>query len=148
LQIHDGAPFTVTSGVDNSLTATGNDRPNLVNPNDIYTHKTLTKTNAGNRNFLNASAYAQNATGTFGDVGRNSVRGPKYVQLDVQLSRYFPLGERFKLDTRLEAFNALNHPDFSNPASASLLSSSFGQVTSTVTGYGARVFQGGLKLIF
>jgi hypothetical protein len=148
LQIHDGAPFTVTSGVDNSLTATGNDRPNLVNPNDIYTHKTLTKTNAGNRNFLNASAYAQNATGTFGDVGRNSVRGPKYVQLDAQLSRYFPLGERFKLDTRLEAFNALNHPDFSNPASASLLSSSFGQVTSTVTGYGARVFQGGLKLIF
>jgi hypothetical protein len=148
LQIHDGSPFTVTSGVDNSLTATGNDRPNLINPNDIYTHKTLTKTNAGNRNFLNASAYAQNASGTFGDVGRNSVRGPKYVQLDAQISRYFPLGERFKLDTRLEAFNALNHPDFSNPASASLLSSSFGQVTSTVTGYGARVFQGGLKLIF
>jgi hypothetical protein len=58
------------------------------------------------------------------------------------------LGERFKLDFRLEAFNALNHPDFSNPASASLVSSSFGQFTSTVTGYGARVFQGGLKLIF
>jgi Carboxypeptidase regulatory-like domain len=148
LQIHDGSPFTVTSGVDNSLTATGNDRPNLVNPDDLYTHKTLTKTNAGNRNFLNASAFAQNTTGTFGDVGRNSVRGPKYVQLDAQLSRYFPLGERFKLDFRLEAFNALNHPDFSNPGSASLLSSSFGQVTSTVTGYGARVFQGGLKLIF
>jgi hypothetical protein len=148
LQIHDGSPFTVTSGVDNSLTATGNDRPDLVNPNDVYTNKTLTKTNAGNRNFLNASAFAQNASGTFGDVGRNSVRGPKYVQLDAQLSRYFPLGERFKLDFRLEAFNALNHPDFSNPASASLLSSSFGQVTSTVTGYGARVFQGGLKFIF
>jgi hypothetical protein len=148
LQIHDGSPFTVTSGVDNSLTATGNDRPNLVNPNDIYTNKTLTKTNAGNRNFLYASAFAQNASGTFGDVGRNSVRGPKYVQLDAQLSRYFPIGERFKLDFRLEAFNALNHPDFSNPASASLVSSSFGQVTSTVTGYGARVFQGGLKFIF
>ncbi len=94
LQIHDGSPFTVTSGVDNSLTATGNDRPNMVNPNDIYTNKTLTKTNAGNRNFLNASAFAQNASGTFGDVGRNSVRGPKYVQLDAQLSRYFPIGER------------------------------------------------------
>jgi hypothetical protein len=148
LQIHDGSPFNVTSGVDNSLTATGNDRPNMVNPNGIYTNKKLTKTNAGNRNFLNASAFAQNASGTFGDVGRNSVRGPKYVQLDAQLSRYFPLGERFKLDFRLEAFNALNHPDFSNPASASLVSSSFGQVTSTVTGYGARVFQGGLKFIF
>jgi hypothetical protein len=154
LQIHDGVPFTVISGIDNSLTATGNDRPNLVNPNGIYTHKTLTKTNAGNRNFINASAFAQNATGTFGDVGRNSLRGPKYVQLDAQLSRYFPLGERFKLDFRLEAFNALNHPDFNPPTSsstsstASLLSSSFGQVTSTVTGYGARVFQGGLKLIF
>ncbi len=40
LQIHDGSPFNVTSGVDNSLTATGNDRPNMVNPNDIYTNKT------------------------------------------------------------------------------------------------------------
>jgi hypothetical protein len=148
LQIHDGAPFTVTSGVDNSLTAVENDRPNLVNPNGIYTHKKLTKTNAGNRNLINASAFAQNATGTFGDVGRNTLRGPNYVQLDAQLSRYFPLGERFKLDFRLEAFNALNHPDFANPGSASLVSSSFGQVTSTTTGYGARIFQGGLKLLF
>jgi hypothetical protein len=148
LQIHDGAPFTVTSGVDNSLTAIENDRPNLVNPNGIYTHKKLTKTNAGNRNLINASAFAQNATGTYGDVGRNTLRGPNYVQLDAQLSRYFPLGERFKLDFRLEAFNALNHPDFANPGSASLVSSSFGQVTSTTTGYGARIFQGALKLMF
>ena len=85
----------MTSGVDNSLTAVENDRPNLVNPNGIYTHKKITETNAGNRNLLNSSAFAQNATGTFGDVGRNSVRGLNYVQLDSELSRYFPLGEQF-----------------------------------------------------
>ena len=146
LQIRDGLPFTVTTGVDNSLTAVGNDRPNLINPNRIYTHQKITKTNAGNRNFINASAFAPNAIGTYGNLGRNSLRGPNYVQLDSELSRWFPIRERLRLDFRLEAFNALNHPDFNTPSSTSLASSTFGQITGTA--YGARIFQGAVKLVF
>ncbi len=155
VHIQDGAPFTVTSGVDNSLTDTGNDRPNVIN-NGIYTHKQITQASkGGNRSWVNASAFAQNATGTFGNSGRFAYRGPGYFQLDSALSRTFPLHERLALVLRLEAFNALNHPAFAAPgssgnlgSSSSLLSSTFGQITSTLTTYGARVFQGAVKLTF
>ena len=115
VHIQDGAPFTVTSGVDNSLTDTGNDRPNVIN-NDIYTHKQITQASkGGNRSWVNASAFAQNATGTFGNSGRFAYRGPGYFQLDSALSRTFPVHERLALVLRLEAFNALNHPAFAAP---------------------------------
>jgi hypothetical protein len=156
VHIQDGAPFTVTSGVDNSLTDTGNDRPNVVNPNAIYTHKQITQSSTGgNRSWINASAFAQNATGTFGDSGRFAYRGPGYIQLDSAVSRTFPLHERLALVLRLEAFNVLNHPAFAAPgssgnlgSSSSLVSSTFGQVTSTLNSYGARIFQGAVKITF
>jgi hypothetical protein len=156
IHIQDGAPFTVTSGVDNSLTDTGNDRPNVVNPYGIYTHKKITQSSTGgNRSWVNASAFAQNPTGTFGDSGRFAYRGPGYFQLDSAVSRTFPLHERLALVLRLEAFNALNHPAFAAPgssgnlgSSSSLVSSTFGQITSTLNTYGARVFQGAVKLTF
>jgi hypothetical protein len=157
VHIQDGAPFTVTSGVDNSLTDTGNDRPNVINPNGIYTHKKITQSSTGgNRSWVNASAFAQNETGTFGNSGRFAYRGPGYFQLDSEVSRSFPLHERLALVLRLEAFNALNHPALAAPgsssgylgSSSSLVSSTFGQITSTVNGYGARVFQGAVKLTF
>jgi hypothetical protein len=156
VHIQDGAPFTVTSGVDNSLTDTGNDRPNVVNPNGIYTHKQITQSSkGGNRSWINASAFAQNDTGTFGNSGRFAYRGPGYFQLDSAVSRTFPLHERLALVLRLEAFNALNHPAFAAPgssgnlgSSSSLVSSTFGQITSTLNSYGARVFQGAVKITF
>jgi hypothetical protein len=95
--------------------------------------------------YLNVSAFQENASGTYGNIGRNSLRGPGYVQLDSELSRFFPITEALKLDFRIEAFNVLNHADFSTP-SGNISSSTFGQITSTA--YGARIFQGALKFIF
>jgi hypothetical protein len=156
VHIQDGTPFTVTSGVDNSLTDTGNDRPNVTNPNGIYTHKKITQSSTdGNRSWVNASAFTQNSIGTFGNSGRYAYRGPGYFQLDSALSRTFPLHERLALNLRLEAFNVLNHPAFAAPGSAgfagsssSLVSSTFGQITSTNSSYGARIFQGAFKITF
>jgi hypothetical protein len=82
-------------------------------------------------------------------------RGPGYIQLDSAVSRTFPQHEGLALVLRLEAFNALNHPAFAAPGStgnlgstSSLVSSTFGQVTSTLTSYGALVFQGAVKITF
>ena len=73
IHIQDGNPFTVTSGVDNSLTDVDNDRPNVVSPNTIYTHTKITSSPSG-RNYVNLSAFAENSAGTFGDSGRNAYR--------------------------------------------------------------------------
>lgn len=145
LHIQSGTPFTVTSGIDNSLTDIGHDRPNLVNPAIAYTRQKLTSTTAGNRSYLNPGAFAQLSTpGTYGNIGRNSFNGPKKVQFDAEVSRLFPVWESVNLDFRVEAFNVLNHPNFNNP-NAGLNSSTFGQVTSAGS---ARVFQGAFKILF
>jgi hypothetical protein len=151
----DGTPFTVTSGVDNSLTDLGNDRPNLSNASALYTKAKIKSGISTNAQYINASAFTMNPIGTFGDSARNAYRGPKYLQVDSALSRSFPVHDKLALTLRLEAFNVLNHPDFVPPGSTGyigsttpLISTSFGQVKSTVFNYGARIFQGALKLTF
>jgi hypothetical protein len=97
--------------------------------------------------------------GTYGNVGRNSFRGPKALQFDAQISRIFTIHESLTTTLRLEAFNVLNHPDFQPPSStttgslpantgsaAVLTSSTFGQVSATFNQ--ARIFQGSIKINF
>lgn len=156
IHITDGAPFTVISGVDNSLTDQNNDRPNLVNPSVLYTHAKIRSGSSSNAQYINSAAFVQNTAGTFGDSGRNAYRGPKFLQVDTALSRMFQLHERLSLDLRIDAFNLLNHPNFAPPGSSSgypasstsLSAATFGQITTTTNGYGARIFQGVVKIIF
>jgi hypothetical protein len=149
VHIISGAPFTVTSGQDNSLTDVGNDRPNLVSGVPVYIHIPLRSgSGAANRGYLNPAAFSQiptTAFGTYGNLGRNTFRGLPAYQVDAQVSRIFPIYERLNMTLRLEAFNLLNHPNFSTP-SAGLTSSTFGQISSISNA--ARVFQGSLKFTF
>jgi hypothetical protein len=159
VHIQSGAPFNVTSGQDNSFTSIGSDRPNLVSGTSVYTGTKIQSVGAANRQYLNTGAFAQvtagcptplspatcSGYGTYGNIRRNSFRGPSSYQFDAQISRIFPIHESLTATLRLEAFNVLNHPNFSNP-SASLTSSTFGQISSTSNQ--ARIFQGSVKLKF
>ncbi|HZL29198.1 MAG TPA: hypothetical protein VFC39_21920, partial [Acidobacteriaceae bacterium] len=78
-------------------------------------------------------------------IGRNSFRGKSQFNLDAQVSRIFPIYESLSMTARLEAFNMLNHPNFSTPT-ASTSSGSFGQIGGQSNA--ARVFQGSLKINF
>jgi hypothetical protein len=169
--IVSGAPFTVTAGQDNSFTAVGNDRPNLIPGVPIYLHQAIRSgTGAANRGYLNPAAFAQvcptGATpltcasyGTYGNMRRNSFRGVTNYQFDAQISRIFPIHESLNLTLRLEAFNVLNHPNFNLPTgnttgtpgnttgnNAVLSSGTFGQVTTTANQ--PRIFQGSVKFNF
>jgi len=155
VHITDGAPFNVSSGEDNSLIDIKNDRPDVADRGKIYTHNKIRSGASSNARYISASAFAQNAAGTFGNSGRNAYRGPKFFQLDAALSRSFPVHNTLAMTLRFEGFNVLNHPNFAAPGSGgylesntSLVSSTFGEVTSTVNNYGARIFQGAVKLTF
>lgn len=142
LRATSGAPFTVVTGVDNSLTDVNNDRPNLLQGAQVYLHKKITQVD---RAYISPDAFAPNAIGTYGNLGRNTFRGPSYFNLNTELSRFFPITERTKLDLRIEAFNVFNHPNFNVPSSRSLSSSSFGEITGAGQ---ARIFQGAVKFLF
>jgi hypothetical protein len=81
--------------------------------------------------WFNTAAFAPVPTGAIrpGDEGRGTIVGPAYFRWDASLFKNFKLSERFNLQFRAESFNVLNHPNFNNPGTNSLLSS-FGTITS------------------
>jgi hypothetical protein len=52
---------------------------------------------------------------TFGNAGKNIIKGPGEVTADMSLRKIFALTERFNLEFRAEAFNLFNHPAFAQP---------------------------------
>jgi hypothetical protein len=82
---------------------------------------------------------------TYGNAGRNILRGDKLIQLDMSMIKNFHVTETKVFDFRAQVFNLTNTPSFSNPSGNSNLSTG-GQVTSTRNK--ARVFEFGLKFSF
>src|SRR4051812_29534721 len=76
-------------------------RPNLVPGVNPYT----TSWGAGLPQYLNAAAFAPNTAGTYGNLGRDVLRGPGQIQFDASLSRIFAIHEAIRLEVRGEAFN-------------------------------------------
>ncbi|WP_446743419.1 carboxypeptidase regulatory-like domain-containing protein [Silvibacterium acidisoli] len=81
--------------------------------------------------WFDTSAFAPVTTANFGTASRNSLRGPGDADLDLGISRTFPVTQRIHLELRGEAFNLTNTPNFSNPAN-NVSTSNFGEITSTV----------------
>ena len=89
---------------------------------------------------------------------RNNLRGPSFFDLDLGLGKTFPVyKERWNLKFRVDAFNALNHPNFESPNFESNMNltenpNEFGVIPGTVVPNGsdlsARVLQGSLRLEF
>ena len=42
---------------------------------------------------------------------RNALRTPRFINFDLRVLKYFPMGERRRLDLVVEAFNLFNHPN-------------------------------------
>jgi hypothetical protein len=132
-----GVALTVVSGKDNSLTGENKDRPNQVLANAYPAMQTPSLC-------INPAAFVQNPTGTFGNVGRDTVRAPGALNFDVALSRIFQLHERYGLEARAEAFNAINHTNL-GPPNVTLSSATFGKITTAAD---PRILQFALKLHF
>jgi len=103
-----------------------------------------------------ASEFASPCVGTTchpGNLGRNTVSGPNFVNTDFSVIKNTKLTERFNLQFRGEVFDILNHPNFGNPGlTFTPASTSFGRINSTRFPTGdfgsARQIQFALKLKF
>ncbi len=105
--------------------------------------------------WFNAAAFllpAQMTLGQFGNTGRNILIGPGFEVWDLSLVKNFSFGaERVRLQFRAEAFNILNHANFTSIGTSATFNSS-GQPSGTfgaVTGSGpGRTLEFGLKFMF
>jgi hypothetical protein len=137
VSIRSGLPMNILVGTDISQTGIGNDRPNQMS-SDIY----LSGSNP--INYLNRSAYANQAAGTFGSLGRDTAFAPGVVSFDLAFSRTFHFSERWQLQWRFEAFNVINHTNFNAP-NVTLSNSQFGVISSAGD---PRILQFAMKLSF
>ena len=107
----------------------------------------------------NGTILYPNAPYTYGDMGRNILRGPGFVNWDASIGKTWNLRERLKLQLRGEVFNLLNHPNFSSGSVGGDLTSpdSFGRSGATpdveasnpvIGSGGSRHIQLGAKLIW
>jgi outer membrane receptor protein involved in Fe transport len=94
-----------------------------------------------------------------GNTGRNQFRGPGYVQDNLSISKIFPIWREAALETKLDAFQMSNTPQFAVPNSGSgnlFNTSTFGTITGTlgsgqgsVNGVGgARSLQASARIMF
>ena len=65
--------------------------------------------------WLNIAAFAVPAPGTWGNVARNTLRGPGLFQIDLALQKRFAISGRRNFEFRWEAFNAFNRMNLGNP---------------------------------
>jgi hypothetical protein len=89
-----------------------------------------------------------NSLDTWGNAGRNILRGPSQIQYDFMLGKTLKIAESYQLEFRWETYNAFNQPTFTNPAStlAAAGPGSAGVIASTIGG--PRTMQAALRFRF
>jgi hypothetical protein len=154
-----GRPIPLVSANDTSgnsfpTPSNSHQRPNLVPGQPIINSNW--ESSPDGIGYLNGSAFAQPAVGTFGTLGRNAIYGPHFWNVDFSLAKSTRFYERVTLQFRAELFNIFNHPNFAlpgfsiSPGSNDLITQTPDQAQTNpgLGGGGPRVIQLGLKVIF
>ncbi|MBK8810926.1 MAG: TonB-dependent receptor [Acidobacteria bacterium] len=141
-----GLPFSVVS--DNN----GLGRPSLIGdpfknvPNGKYLNPAAFSTTTGITTLVNGAGN----TIRFGNLGRNTFRGPSQWFADMSMFKNTQLTEKFRLQLGIEFYNVFNRTNFTVPnnniGNASSPNGDFGEIKYNA--YSGRVIQYRLKLLF
>ena len=164
IRAQSGWPIDVRSGTDTSFTGEGNDRPNIVPGQPLYVSQWQPCNTTGTTQcyvvfnkaaFTSAPSRFSNGVFGFGNIGRNFLNSPGTFNIDVAISRIFPIHEQEQIEFRFESFNAINHfnPSIGVPGTtAGINSSNFGRQSGASTPgfvpspFDPRVLQFGFKV--
>ena len=146
-----GTPFTVGSA-GTSVNSPGNTQT----ADQVVPEVKILGGHGTGESYFDPNAFAPVTAVRFGNVGRNTLRGPGFFNLDGGITRTFTLTERYKLQFRGEAFGVTNTPQFGNPgATVSNAARNADGSIRTLGGYseilgagGERQFQLSLKFLF
>jgi len=166
-----GQPFTIFSDNDNSLQGNFLDRPNLIGKIRTMDARQVSSFSGAAANcsgatpdpvsgtisgnfyfdptafdcqFNNDLHLAPGSLASFGDLGRNTLRGPGINNWDISFLKKTKITESKVLEFRAEMFNAFNHTQFLNPDPFGF-DSTFGQISQT---RGPRLVQFALKFYY
>ncbi|MGA9254995.1 MAG: carboxypeptidase-like regulatory domain-containing protein [Candidatus Sulfotelmatobacter sp.] len=154
---HSGVPFSVLStpysaGGNGIVQGSGPEFASIVAGVPPYEHHPIPGvTQAGTLQWLNPDAFVSTvdpSTGQcyggdspqncqFGNLRRNSLRGPDFLWSDFYLTKWFPLTEHVTLRFEGQFFNVFNHPNFGLP---SVVQAGIPSEPSSQTGFGALTY--------
>jgi hypothetical protein len=147
--LQSGVPYSVSISTDRANTAVSQNPDAIAAP---VQPKTLgcwyfTSANPACKALLpnQADTFVLPAQYTYGNAGRNILRGDRLVQLDMSLIKNFKVTESKSFDFRAQVYNLTNTPSFSSPGGSTNLATG-GQVTSTRNQ--PRLYEFGLKFSF
>jgi hypothetical protein len=113
LTFHGGQPFTVHASGDISGTSEGNDRADVIgNPRVGYQGQ------HPQASWIDLSAFADPAVGTFGNSRRNAYFAPGYSDVDLSVFKNTKVTERVTVQLRAELFNLFNRNNFAPPSAS------------------------------
>ena len=157
-----GNPVNLVANGVTGLTGSGTLRPDQLAPVQ-YIDQTLAN---GNIQWFTSTVCSEPCTGSafgvttapqgalhFGNMGRNSIIGPRFDNVDFSLIKKTKITERFSNEMRFEAFDLFNHPNFGQPGRlAQVGSTTFGVISNTRFATGdsgsSRQLQFAMKLVF
>src|SRR5215472_15741430 len=144
-----GSPFTITAPNGTFGAAGSTETANQSGPVRILgaTPRAGCKTGDPTCSYFDASVFSAPVGPVFGNVGRDTVRGPGFFNLDMSLFRNFKMTERLGLQCRAEAFGLTNTPHFNNPT-AGFQSNGVGNFGAITGSSGQRTVWLAVKLLF
>lgn len=153
LQARSGQPFNLNVNGDvanisgNNGTVSGYSRPNVAgNPRTgSCSGLPIGQRSSSGVCYFNPSAFSV-PSGSFGNMGKMSLRSPAYDNLDFSLVKNTPLHEHWNLELRAEAFNLYNAQIPGTPSTTTVPNAGVGFIT-TITG-NPRELQMGAKITF
>jgi hypothetical protein len=144
-----GVPFTPLIGFDYAKDLSSD--PNPQKPDWAPGFSAANAIVGSPENWFNANAFVLPPPGEYGNVGRNTLRGPDVKLVDMSIFKNTMVGKQ-NIQFRLEIFNLFNRANFATPNSAALFNPDGTPIPAatliTHTSTTARQVQLGLKFVF